>query len=374
MKTLPLKEKHVNLGATLTSILDWEVPAHYGEPIEEHRAVRRSAGLFDLSFRGSVRVTGEERVKFLQGLLTNDVAALSEGQGMLAAVLNPKGRMLFDLRLYTRRDFFIMDLDREVTDKAVQTLGRYLLRTKARLEDITEQSVRLGIYGPNAGKILQECLGGPLPSAADFSNSVVQRNGKSIDLLRTEVTGEDGYDLLMPSELADTVFNDLIRAGEPLGLKPAGSAALESLRIEAGIPKYGIDMNENTFPPEAGLDQKAISYTKGCYVGQETIARIRTYGHVHRILAGFLIGQPPAGAPGSETLPQNQDKILLEGQEVGFVTSATFSPTLNRPIAMGYMQRKAFKPDLQVTIQASASGSGIEARAVNLPFYTRPTA
>ncbi len=364
MRTLPLHDIHSTLGAHLKQVLDWEVPAHYGDTQEEHLAVRKNVGIADLSYRGLIRITGPDRTKFLQGLITNDVMGLTEGQGLYAAILNPKGRMLADLRIYAIQEALLVDLDREITDKTVQILNRYKLISKAKLEDLTDSLVHLAVYGPSAKPLLEKVLVSPLPQPLEFSSTTAQWQGHQVFMIRTMYTGEEGYDLLVPAEGGAALWNKLSEAGSSFGIRTVGLQALESLRIEAGLPRYGIDMDENTFPPEAGLEEKAISYTKGCYVGQETIARIKTYGQVHRKLMGLILEAGP-----SDSLPQRNDKILKDDEEAGFVTSAVHSPVLNKNIALGYIRRKVIQADLQVTVVSGEEGVKTMAQVVELPFY-----
>ncbi len=368
MKTLSLHEIHRSLGAHFTQVLEWEVPSHYGDAWEEHLAVRKKAGIVDLSYRGLIRVTGADRAKFLQGLITNDVMALTEGQGLYAAILNPKGRMLADLKIYAVHEAFLVDQDREITDKTTQILNRYKLISKATMEDLTDSLVHLAIYGPSANPLLEKVLGTTLPKSLEFSSIRIEWHGQQVYAIQSMYTGEQGYDLMVPAQESGALWMEILDAGSGFGIKPVGLEALEGLRIEAGIPRYGIDMDENTFPPEAGLEEKAISYTKGCYVGQETIARIKTYGQVHRKLMGLILQGSPSTMG---TLPHRDDKVFKDEEEIGFVTSSAYSPILNQNIALGYIRRKAIQPDLQVTVVSSKDGIKTSAKVVDLPFYKR---
>ena len=371
MKTLPIHEIHRSLGAQFTPVLDWEVPANYGDPTAEHLAVRNKVGISDLSFRGRILITGVDRAKFLQGLLTNDVLKLTEGQGFYAAILNPKGRMLTDLKIYAIHEALLIDLDREVTDKTVQILNRYKLVAKAKMEDLTDTLAHLAVYGPLATQLLEKILGSALPhppkADSEFSCTTTQWHGHQVYIVRSMYTGEEGFDLIVPVQGAAMLWKEILETGLSFGIRPVGLEALESLRIEAGIPRYGMDMDENTFPPEAGLEERAISYTKGCYVGQETIARIRTYGQVHRKLMGLILqGDTP-----SVRLPRRDDKVYKDDQEIGSVTSIVYSPTLNHPIALGYIRRKVIEPGLEVTVVSGEDQMKTPAKVVDLPFYKR---
>jgi folate-binding protein YgfZ len=276
--------------------------------------------------------------------------------------------MLADLKIYAVHDAFLVDLDRENTDKTVQILNRYKLISKATLEDLTDSFAHLAVYGPSAHSIFEKVLGTDLPKSLEFSSIHVSWHGQQIYVIQSLYTGEQGYEFLLPAQGGEALWKEILAAGSGPGMKPIGLEALEGLRIEAGIPRYGIDMDETTFPPEAGLEEKAISYTKGCYVGQETIARIKTYGQVHRKLMGLILqGSPPT----TDTLPHHGDKVFKDEEEVGLVTSSAYSPVLNQNIALGYIRRKAIQPDLQVTVVSSQDGLKTPAKVVGLPFYKR---
>ncbi|MGH7274394.1 MAG: aminomethyltransferase family protein, partial [Nitrospiria bacterium] len=242
---------------------------------------------------------------------------------------------------------------------------------KAKLEDLTDTLAQLAVHGPLATQLLEKILGSALPyppkADSEFSCTTTQWHSHQVHIIRSMYTGEEGFDLLVPVQGATMLWKELLDMGLSFGIRPIGLEALESLRVEAGFPRYGIDMDENTFPPEAGLEERAISYTKGCYVGQETIARIKTYGQVHRKLMGLILkGETPM-----VRLPLWNDKIYKDDHEIGSVTSIVYSPTLNHPIALGYIRRKLIEPGLEVTVVSGEDQMKIPAKVVDLPFYKR---
>ena len=372
MRNLPLHAQHQTLGARFVSVADWEIPAHYGDWKAEHHAVRHGAGLMDLSYRGRIKISGPDRGKFLQGLITNDALKLQEGEGLYATILNPKGRMLADLKLYCQPEAFLLEMDRELTGDTLGLLNRYRLVSKVQVEDVTDPLAQLAIHGPSAASLLQEVLGQSDFPVRDYAWIEVPWEGKTVQVVRSPDSGEEGYDLMIQGGSPAGLWSAFLKAGGGKQIRPIGREALECLRIEAGLPRYGVDMDEQTFPPEAGLEDRAISYSKGCYIGQETIARIRTYGQVRRQLVGLILEDRTSSAP----LPTRGEKVTLEDEEVGFVTSAVYSPVLEGPVALAYLQKKVFAPDLKVRVACAGDTSGnasTAARAITLPFYRRDT-
>ncbi|HXC62688.1 MAG TPA: glycine cleavage T C-terminal barrel domain-containing protein [Nitrospiria bacterium] len=361
MKRLALHDKHESLGAVFGERDGWQVPLHYGSAVVEHRAVRRTGGLADRSYRGKLRFAGKDRITFLQGQITNDVKQLTEGQGLYAALLTIKGKMVADLALFQEGDAILMDLEPALTEKIRVQLSRYILAADVKIEDVSEKTAHLTLQGPASADLLVKLSGESLPPLSE--HSVVRRSlkGHPVMIIKTAYTGEEGYDLLMPVADASNVWNLLMEAGHGIGIRPIGFEALDTLRIEAGIPRYGVDMDENAFPVEVGLEEKAISYTKGCYTGQEPISRIKHRGQVNRHLIGFILE--------GSTPPQKGDIVMKDGQEVGNITSGIVSPTLEKTIALGYLRRELAEAGHAVTILHVEKP--IPASVATLPFYQR---
>jgi glycine cleavage system T protein len=361
MKRLTLHDLHESLDAVFVEQDGWQVPRHYGSSVAEHRAVRHAVGLADRSYRGKIRFTGKDRATFLQGQITNDVQQLTDGQGLYAALLTVKGKMLADLELFQEGDAILMDLEPALTEKIRAHLSRYVLRADVKIDDITGETAHLTLEGPASTDLLGKLSDAALPPLSE--RGLIRRSikGHAVTIIKTAYTGEEGYDLLLPVAGASSVWNLLMEAGQGIGIRPVGFEALEMLRVEAGIPRYGVDMDENVFPVEAGLGEKAISYTKGCYTGQEPISRIKHRGQVNRHLIGFIL----EGA----ILPQREDKVIKDGQEVGFITSGVVSPTLEKTVALGYLHRELAEAGQSVTILRGEKQ--ISASVASLPFYRR---
>jgi len=352
-----LAHEHRRLQAHWTTVAGREIPDHYGDPVAEHLAVRERAGAADLSARGLVRVTGADRAKYLHSILTNDILALAPGQGCYAALLDVKGRLQADMRLFALDDALLIDLDPTLTAAIVPALTRYIVIYKVKLEEISGERLHLALWGPKSGEWLTTLFGRSLPSLPDYHFVTWEWRGAPIQVIHLSETGEEGAHLLVPSAIGAPFWNALLECGRPIGAVAVGARALESLRIEAGVPRFGAELDPTRFPAEAGIEQ-AVSYTKGCYLGQETTMRIRTQGSVNRRLIGLWLDGP--------RLPETGAPLFAEGQKVGVITSALDSPTLKRKIALGYVQKGFFTPGTVLTLDDQS-----RATVTPLPFYRR---
>jgi len=362
MKHSRLHEHHTKLGATFEEVAGWEMPARYGEWLAEYQAVRQSVGLSDLSHRGKIRVTGDDRVKWLQGLISNDILPLQPGQGRYSSFLTHKGKMLGYFRVFTLPDSLWLEDVGEVGEATFQALRKFLLYgTKAKMENCAESWGLLLISGPKACATVSSAFGVEMGDLKPLTAIAAQIGGHASFVLRTEETGEDDVEILLPAEALGTAWERLLKAGSTYGIKAVGGHAREALRIEAGLPMAGPDLNEEIVPPEANLEGKAFSLNKGCYPGQEVVARMDTYGNVRRHLAGLAINGsmiPPRGA-----------KIYSGDREVGWISSATTSPQLKAPIALAFPLRDFSGPGTKLTVEVD--GTRYDATVQALPFYRR---
>ncbi|NJN71263.1 MAG: aminomethyl transferase family protein [Nitrospira sp.] len=362
MKQSKLHTQHVQLGATFEEVTGWDMPAHYGDIAAEHRAVRQAVGIADLSHRGKLRVTGEDRVKWLQGVISNDILPLQPGQGRYSSFLTHKGKMLTYFRLYMQNEAVVLEDVGEIGDTTFQALRKFLLYgTKAKMENCGESWGLLLISGPKAAHLVQSAFGVDVTGLKPADFVTAQIGGHHALVIRTEETGEIDLEVFIPADGLLTAWTNAMQAGAKLGIKAIGSHAREALRLEAGIPKAGPDLNEEIVPPEANLEDKAFSLNKGCYPGQEVVARMDTYGNVRRRLVGLVLKDsevPPHGA-----------KLYSGDREVGWISSAVHSPQLNTVIAFGFPLRDFSTPGTELTVKFE---SGKHAATVqSLPFYTR---
>lgn len=337
MKQSRLNDHHVKLGAVMQDLGGWSVPLHYGDVAEEHRAVRTAVGLADLSHRGRLRVSGEDRVKWLQSILSNDLLPLKPGQGLYSSLLSHKGKMLTYFRAYLMNDAVLIEDVGEIGDTTLQTLKKFLMYgTKAKMENLSESWGILLLSGPKAAELVKSACHADLASTKVPSLTEGEAAGAPSYFLRTEETGECDIEILTPSDNLAAVWEHLMTVGASLGIRPFGGAAREALRIEAGLPLAGPDLNEAIVPPEANLETKAFSLSKGCYPGQEVVARMDTYGSVRRHLVGLVLAEA--------TLPRTGAKLFSGEREVGWVSSAVTSPQVGKVIALGYPSATSVHP------------------------------
>lgn len=355
MKT-PLAAWHVAHGAVLVDDRGIELPERFSDPVAEYGAVREHAGLIDLSFRTQVRVTGEDRVSFLHGMLSNDMKALHPGGGCAATLLTEQGRVVADLRVYALDTSFLLDVDVRVKDRMLETLSRFLVADDVEFEDLQGQQMTLALQGPLAAQILH-ASGIVPPGPEEFRHGEAEIAETTVRVIKVSDTGEDGYEFLVPRPRAEPVWRTLLQGGAPVGLLPVGLTALNILRVEAGIPWYGVDMDQGRLVLEVGMEH-AISFTKGCYLGQEVVERATARGHVNRKLSGLRVQD--------DTPPVSGDKLYHGSHEVGWITSAVVSPRFGHPIALGYVRREYLSPGTQLRIDRQ--GKAMIAEVVVLPF------
>lgn len=363
MKQSRLHDQHQQLGATFEDITGWSVPSHYGNATVEHAAVRNSAGISDLSHRGKIRVTGDDRIKWLQSIISNDILPLQPGQGRYSSFLTHKGKMLGYFRVYIQSDAVWIEDVGEVGDATFQALRKFLLYgTKAKMDNCAESWGLLLVSGPKAANVVAAAFGVEVQTSPLLQTISSMIGGHPALIMRTEETGEQDVEILLPADGLTAAWSQLMTAGAPFGIKPVGSQARELLRIEAGLAKAGPDLNEEIVPPEANLEGKAFSLSKGCYPGQEVVARMDTYGNVRRHLVGLLIQDQAVPARGS--------KLFSGDREVGWISSAVFSAERNAVLAFGFPLRDFSAPDTRLTVEVA--GTRHQATVHALPFYHRP--
>lgn len=349
----PLAEYHASQGAVLGEYHGAVVPARFSAPRVEHEAVRKAAGLFDFAFRARFAVKGEDRVSFLQGMVSNDVKRLAPGQGIYALLLNVQGQILADLRIYCEAERFLVETDADLRAKVVQTLQRYIIMDQVELESL--EQFGLALQGPRAQPLLTKTLHIDLPEMEEFAHFRSNYAGFPVHVVRAGSTGEDGYEIWAGAKSLMGLWGAACGQAPTYDMLPCGTEALETLRIEAGIARYGQELGEDTLPLEAGL-LHALSFDKGCYLGQEIVERARSRGHVNWKLVGLFVeaAQPPGRG----------EKLLAEAKEIGEITSACVSPTLGRTVALAYVRREVAEPGTRLAL-----ASGTPAEVVALPFY-----
>ena len=353
MKISSLDDFHKENGAVFLERGEWRLPARFGDAAAEYHSVRAGAGWLDLADRALLSITGPDSAEWLQGMLSNDVKALGAGEGVPAAVLNIQGRILADVRVFRTRDAFLVDLSEPLAAGVLEHLHRYLIADEVEISDLSPGLAVLSIQGPRAEAALSALLdAGSLP-AGELSHEEVGCAGARLRVVRATHTGEGGFDLVASRDALPAV----VSLPAARNIRWIGLEARETLRIEAGIPRYGVDMDAETLLLETCLDD-SVSFTKGCYLGQETVERIHSRGHVNRKLVGLEVR--------SGTVPDPDDPLLGGDRSIGRVTSATASPRLQCPIALGYAHRDYTEPGSAVTI--GHGDERIPAVVRSLPF------
>lgn len=352
-----LTDFHRSNSAVFAERDGWLLPARFGDADAEYESVRGAAGLFDLSHRGLIQCTGPDRVSFLQGMLSNDLRPLKTFDGQYATILNQQGKVLADLRVLCALNSLYLDFWEPLKEKIVAHLNRYLVADEVEIADRSGEYAALSLQGPNAETLLRNVTGpAELPSQSAH-HGMIKMEGAAVCVVRASHAGEPGFDLIVPNAALEAIARRLTDSGKPLGVRWVGEEAQNTLRIEAGIPRYGIDFSEENLLLEVGLDD-AVSFNKGCYLGQEVVERIRSRGHVNRKLCGLsLDGQLPA---------DSDDIIRVDGKEIGRITSSVVSPRLKRAIALGYLHRDFWTSGSVVTIDRA--GRELRAVVTALPF------
>jgi folate-binding protein YgfZ len=353
----------------MAEVAGQSVVEHYGDPAAEYAALHSTALLVDRSQRARMRLTGPKAAEMVTGLVTNDIMGLSPGQGLYAAALTPKGKIVADVRVFAASagspvvvgpsavDALLVDVPPRAAAGWTEMVRRYINPRVAPYQDATDAVRDVGAFGPQARRIVAEATGvnaAVLATLPLFGHVTGDVDGVPVTIARVPDLEIEGYEIFAPAGARDALWVRLAGAGAV----PGGLAAWEIARVEAGRPEWGLDVDESTIPQEANFDDlHAISYTKGCYVGQETVARVHFRGHVNRHLRGLRWASP-------ELPPHRAHLVDATGKPVGDVRSTALSPRLG-PIALGMVRREVAFGD---TVTARWDGGELSATVVGLPF------
>lgn len=308
---------HASKGAVFEDFFGSEIPSHYGDFEKEYWNLRKGVVLRDVTFFGKVRISGRDRQKFINSMVTNELKDRKPGEGIPAAFLDIKGHLQSDMKFYVFPDHLLMILQHYVRDKVVQGLDRYIISEDVEMKDATAEYGMFQIFGPQAVTFLSSRVAQPLPETL-YSFSNVTLNGARAWPIRFRA----GFAVLCAAADAESLLNFF-------DLPLVGQKSFEVFRVESGLPIMHRDMDQLNFPQEAGLDS-LLNFQKGCYLGQEVMARIDAQGHVNRHLMGLAASAPI----------QRGDSIYKGNREIGKITSSIHSPLLNQPFGMGYVRRE----------------------------------
>ena len=316
---------------------------------EQYRALKERAAVGAIAPRKTIGVAGKDRAGYLQGLLTNDIQALTAGTGCYAAWLTPQGRMLTDLHIFESGDMLLLDVPADALSATLQRLDQFLFSEDVQLSDLSNTLDAVWIHGPAASSMLEQVLTGAsglaagLASRSEYHNTRAEFGGSPVVAARVSQLGVPGFVVYIEPARQP----DLQRALVESGAVAAEHDAIEAARIEAGYPLFGVDMTEETIPLEAGIEDRAISLSKGCYVGQEVIIRVLHRGHgrvAKKLVALRMQGERP------QDVPARDAKIFSEDRAVGAVTSAASSPQFGS-IALGYVHREFVAPGTRLEVE-----------------------
>jgi len=322
----------------------------FGDTRAEFQALLTGCGLYDLSWRAKIAVTGGDRVRWLNGMATNNVRDLAPGHGVYAFLLNAQGRIQADLYVFQRGDSLLVDTELRQREKVMQLFDHYIIADDVEIADISDKLTALGVTGPESRNVLERA-GIVVPDLAlahmQFADVRWQHAGqqKTITLLRSGEEARESWQIWIPREQTGDLWDELKSTLLKAGARPIGTTALNLFRISRGIPQFGEDIRERDLPQETG-QTRALNFTKGCYLGQEIVERIRSRGAVHRQFTAFAVeGALPE--PGAKVLARDNDN--KEEKEVGEITSSAVLPLPggDRPIALGYLRREATGKDLR---------------------------
>jgi aminomethyltransferase len=359
----PLLDRHEALGGKIVEFAGWLMPIQYAGIIEEHRAVRSAAGLFDLSHMGELVVEGPEAGAALAGALITDPPSLAVGRAHYSMICAPDGGILDDLIVYRlAEDRFMVVANASNARTVSDALAERLQGSRAVLDDHSLATGLVAIQGPRSIDILGPLTGLDLPGIRYYGIAEGEVAGIHAQVARTGYTGEDGFELFVDVARAGELWDTVLEAGRERGLVPVGLGARDTLRLEAGMPLYGNELDRSTNPYEAGLGRVVKLGKQGDFVGRAALERVAKDG-VTRRLVGLVLRE--------RGIARHGYPVLDDAGVTGVVTSGTMSPTLGQAIAMAYVAPAHAEPGTMLAVEIR--GARVAAEVVPLPFYSRPT-
>ena len=358
LKRTPLHEEHVRLGAKMVPFAGYEMPVQYPTGIvAEHRAVREAVGMFDVSHMGELAIRGPQALEWVQHVVSNDVSKVEVGQAQYAAICNEQGGVIDDCITYRFPDGYMIVVNASNLEKDRAWIESFADRFDARLIDQSDEIGLIALQGPKASKVLAKLTETDLDAIGYYRFAEGKVDGRYAIISRTGYTGEDGFELYVPSDDAAPIWRALLAAGEPEGIKPAGLGSRDSLRLEMGYALYGNDLDEEHDAIESGLGW-VVKPDKGDFVGRDALVRTKESGP-KRKLVGFELKE--------RGFPRHGYEIQSGGRVVGVVTSGVHSPSLDKGIGMGWVEASLAKPGTLLDIMVR--GKPVPAEVVRPPFY-----
>lgn len=335
------------------------LPKDYADLRGEYDAIRGGVAVLDLSDAGKLELSGKNAVQFLNGLVSNDVKSLGAGDGALAAFPTLQGKLMALCRIYNLGTHLLLELDAINREKIFKNLSRFVAAGEFFLTDVSDHFALYSLQGPHSADLIEALTEEPIDDERQYKISERKISGAQVFIASHNRCGEPGFDLFIPAEFAPKALETILTRGAVFGARQVGLAAFEIARIEAGVPREGVDAGENYIILESELES-AVSYTKGCYLGQEVIARIHWRGQPAKRLRGLLIDAKKLPPPGTQLYAE-------DGKKAGEITSSARSFALDRFIALGYAHRYYLTPGTEFTLKQGDAELG-RAELVELPF------
>jgi aminomethyltransferase len=363
MKSIPLRQKHANLGASFTDFGGWEMPVRYSSDLAEHEAVRTKAGLFDISHMGEIFIEGKDAASFLDYALVGAASEIAVGRAKYSLICNEAGGILDDLIVYRLGNTsYLVVANASNKDVVFGAFQKRVTGFDTEVRDESDAWVLLAIQGPKSVEILGAITSAPLSELKYYAISEAKIADVDCLLARTGYTGEDGFEIYIPAASAEQVFDALMAAGTKFDLMPTGLACRDTLRLEAGMPLYGHEMNEGVNPYQAGFGKVVRLDKPGDFVGKAALKKL-SESKPSKVLVGLTGEGKRAARADYEIFTEGSDKA------VGVITSGALSPTLGFPVAMGYLNSELAEAGTKVSVDVR--GTKLEFEVVKLPFYKR---
>ncbi len=356
MNRTPLYEAQKKAGAAFGEYLGWELPTHFSSAQEEYVAAKKGAVLVDRSYIGRLKMTGEDALDLLNRLSTNDLSQLPVGLGLTTVLTTSKGRIVDLLTIYSIADGILILTSPQNRQKVIAWIDQYTFAEEVTLEDITEALSTLSIFGPNASKVLNNVRVLKAEELAPHHGTTHSVAGIDVYVAREDPRWGQAYNILVPSDHVSDIWDEILNVGDETRPIPMGASAYEIMRIEAGVPSYGTELSEDVNPLEAGLNS-SISFTKGCYVGQEVVARLNTYKKVKRLLAKIRFEEGLCLRPNAP--------LSVDGKEVGVITSAAMPTDNGSNLVLGYVRISQAKAGVEIDA-ATDGGPSVKGQIVEV--------
>ncbi len=356
MQTSILFENQKSLGAEFGEFYNWQLPKFYTSVAEEYAAVKKGVALIDRSYFEQIRIFGNDHIDLLHRLTTNEVRTLKPGEGQINIFTNEKGRIVDRVSLFKFEKEMRLLISAGNSKKVSDWIEKYVFIEDVKTEMLSNTGL-LSIFGPKSSEFLSNLFNVKFDDLLDCHFKEIDWNNHTVQIARVDELGFPGFNLITEESALDKLWDNLIKQGSQFDLKPMGEETYETLRIESGWPVYGKDFDEEINPHEANM-RPFINFDKGCYIGQEVVARLDTYEKVQKYLMGIVLE--------GETQPNRKDSIFIDDKEVGYITSVTHSFDSGKNIALGSVRTKFIKEEAK--LQVRSGEKEISGRLVKLPF------